>query len=261
MTENTREQAALARWRPGRRWYHPLMSVLVVRLSKFIMNGLNTMTIEGAERFEALAERGGRGLLTFSNHVSLFDDPLVVSNFSLPRYESIRWIAAEAINFFGSPLKAWVFTAGKAVPIVRGSGLEQPGLAFLEDRLGEGAWVHIFPEGGRTRDPRALMKQEFKSGIGRLMTEAQPIALPFYHYGMHEILPVGAKLPQRGKTVRVLVGDPIDCCDDFLHEVAASGGAPQVTGPPLWEALAQCAYDLLRELELTIHPAARAAED
>jgi monolysocardiolipin acyltransferase len=261
MSETAREQAALARWKPGRRWYHPLMSVLVVRLSEFIMNSLNSMTIEGAERFEALGERGGRGLLTFSNHVSLFDDPLIVSNFSLPRYESIRWIAADAINFFGSPLKAWVFTAGKAVPIVRGSGLEQPGLAFLEDRLREGAWVHMFPEGGRTRDPRALIRRPFKSGIGRLMTAVQPIALPFYHYGMHEILPVGAKLPRRGKTVRVLVGDPIDCSDDFLQEAAASGGDPHVSGPPVWEALAQCAYDLLRELELVIHPAARAAKE
>ncbi len=261
MAENTREEAALARWKPGRRWYHPLMSVLVVRLSKFIMNGLNTVTIEGAERFEALAERGGRGLLTFSNHVALFDDPLIVSNFSLPRYESIRWVAAEAINFFGSPLKAWIFTAGKAVPIIRGSGLEQPGLAFLRDRLGEGNWVHIFPEGDRTRDPRALMQHPFKSGIGRLMAEARPLALPFYHYGMHEILPVGAKLPRRGRTVRVLFGDPIDCNDDFLCQVAASVGSPDLEGLALWEALAERAYAVLRQLELRIHPAARAGED
>ena len=261
MTENTRERAALARWRPGQRWYHPLMSVLVVRLSKLIMNSLNTMTIEGVERFEALAERGGRGLLTFSNYVSLFDDPLIVSNFSLPRYKSIRWIAADAINFFGSPFKSWVFTAGKAVPIVRGSGLEQPGLAFLEDRLGEGAWVHIFPEGGRTRDPRALMSHPFKSGIGRLMTEAQPNALPFYHYGMHEILPVGAKLPRRGRTVRVLFGDAIDCNDGLLHEVMASAESSEPKGPGLWEALAERMYEVLRQLEIVIHPAARAAGD
>lgn len=261
MTESAREQAALARWKPGRRWYHPLMSVLVVRLSKFIMNTLNTVIIEGADRFEDLTERGGRGLLTFSNHVSLFDDPLVVSNFSLPRYESIRWIAAEAIKFFGSPLKAWVFTAGKAVPIVRGSGLEQPGLAFLADRLGEGAWVHIFPEGGRTRDPRALMGHPFKSGIGRLMAEARPMALPFYHYGMHEVLPVGSKLPRRGRTVRVLFGDPMDCNEDFLRQAAASAGSPELEGPDLWEALAERAYEALRQLEVVVHRGAQAAED
>lgn len=261
MTERAREQAAVARWKPGRRWYHPLMSVLVVRLSRLVMNALNTLTIEGAERFESLADRGGRGLLTFSNHVSLFDDPLVVSNFSLPRYESIRWIAADAVNFFGSPLKAWIFTAGKGVPIVRGSGLAQPGFAFLEDRLGEGAWVHVFPEGGRTRDPRALMRHPFKPGIGRLMTEARPMALPFYHYGMHDILPVASKLPRRGKTVRVLFGDPIDCNDDFLRQVAASAGSPDLNGPPLWEALAGRTYDALRQLEVLIHPAPGPAQD
>jgi monolysocardiolipin acyltransferase len=260
MTESAREQAAVARWKPGRRWYHPLMSVLVVRLSKFIMNTLNTVVIDGAERFESLTERGGRGLLTFSNHVALFDDPLIVSNFSLPRYESIRWIAAEAINFFGSPLKAWLFTAGKAVPIVRGSGLEQPGLAFLEDRLSDGDWVHIFPEGDRTRDPQILLTHPFKSGIGRLMAQARPIVLPFYHYGMHEILPVGSKLPRRGKTARVMFGDPMDCNDDFVREVATHAGSADLEGLPLWEALAERAYVTLRRLEVMVHPAARAAQ-
>ncbi len=119
----------------------------------------------------------------------------------------------------------------------------------------------MFPEGGRTRDPRVLMSHPFKSGIGRLMTEAQPIALPFYHYGTHEILPVGAKLPRRSKTVRVLFGDPINCNDDFLREVVASAGSPEVAGPALWEALAERAYEALRQLEVVVHPAAGAAED
>jgi len=28
------------------------------------------------------------------------------------------------------------------------------------------------------------------------MAKARLIALPFYHHGMHEVLPVGAKLPR-----------------------------------------------------------------
>jgi hypothetical protein len=93
------------------------------------------------------------------------------------------------------------------------------------------------------------------------MTKARPIALPFYHYGMHEILPVGAKLPRRGKTVRVLFGDAIDCNEDFLREVAASAGSTGLESPALWEALAERTYDVLRRLELVIHPAARGAEE
>jgi len=256
MSLEKREQAAVARWKPGRRWYHPLVAALVIRTSKFVMTRMNTLEIEGMERFEQLRQDRGRGLLTYSNHVSLFDDPILVSNFSLPRYEEIRWTATDAINFFGSRPMAWLFTVGKGVPIVRGAGINQLGFHFLRDRLAEGAWVQIFPEGGRTRNPQALMAESFKSGIGRLMAEARPLVLPWYHYGMHEVLPVGAKLPRRGHTVRVVFGEPLDCDDAYVRETAERAGDPALSGPPLWEALAAAAHDALRRLELEVHPTA-----
>src|SRR5207245_612976 len=172
-----REQKALARWTPARNTlYNRTLTALVVGTSRFIMRAVNSLTIEGAERFEGLLSRGDRGLLTFSNHVSLFDDPFLVSNLRLPGYSEIRWVGADALNFFGSRMMAHIFSAGKCVPIVRGAGLEQPGLDYLRDRLLEGGWVHMFPEGGRTRDPNGLLSQPFKAGIGRLMAEARPIA-------------------------------------------------------------------------------------
>src|SRR3989304_994874 len=181
MSQDRRERDAVARWRPGRRWYHPLLARLVIGISKFVTTGMNTLTIEGLER---LAGRPpGRG---------------------------------------------------KGVPIVRGAGIEQPGFHFLRDRLAEGEWVQIFPEGGRTRDPQALMAESFKSGIGRLMAEARPVILPFYHYGMHEVLPVGAKLPRRGRTVRLVFGEPVDCDDAYLRQAAERAGDPDLQGPPLW---------------------------
>ncbi|HEU4760535.1 MAG TPA: lysophospholipid acyltransferase family protein [Dehalococcoidia bacterium] len=249
MSIDRREEAAVRRWQPGQRWYHPLIAAAVINLSKLVMRGMNTLAIEGSERFQTLQQRGGRGLLTFGNHVSLFDDPLLVSNFGLGRYRDVRWVAADALNFFGSPFKAWLFTAGKSVPIVRGAGIEQPGLRFLRERLEEGAWVHVFPEGGRTRDRRALMTHPFKAGIGRLMAEARPLALPFYHYGMHAVLPVGAKLPRRGKTVRLVFGETIDCDEPWVREAGRGE-----EGPRLWEALAERAYEALRELELGVNP-------
>jgi monolysocardiolipin acyltransferase len=237
MPDYDRERRALDRWHPGQRWYHPAMATAVIRTSRFVMQRMNRLEIEGVERFDDLMDRGDRGLLTFSNHVSLFDDPLLVGNFGLPGYRDIRWVAADAINFFGSTPKSWLFTAGKAVPIVRGAGLKQPGFHFLADRLRDGAWVHIFPEGGRTRDPQALMQPSFKPGIGRLIAETDPIVLPFYHYGMHEVLPVGASAPRRGKTVRVLVGE-----------------AMEFARTPADEVTARC-YDSLRDLQARLHPA------
>ena len=43
------------------------------------------------------------------------------------------------------------------------------------------------------------------------MAKARLIALPFYHHGMHEVLPVGAGLPRRGRTVRIIFGEAFDC--------------------------------------------------
>lgn len=215
------------------------------------MRRMNSLELSGIERFRAAQDRGARGLLTFSNHVSLFDDPLLLANFGLPGYARIRWVAADALNFFGSPWKAWLFTAGKCVPIVRGGGAEQDGMTFLCDRLREGAWVHIFPEGGRTRDPQARLSQPFRSGVARLITEAKPLALPFYHYGMHDVLRVGGLLPRRGKRVRVVFGDVTDCDAAFIANQSA--GAHGATG-----ALVDWAYGQLRSLELQVHPQAGA---
>jgi monolysocardiolipin acyltransferase len=249
---NAREAEAVARWRPARRWYHPALAALVILGSKAIMRRLNTLTIEGIERLDALAEREGRGLLTFSNHVSLFDDPLLTANFTSARYDDIRWVASDAINFFGSWWKAWVFTAGKCVPVVRGAGMGQGGFYFLRDRLAEGAWVHIFPEGGRTRDAQALMSVPFKSGIGRLIEESHPVALPFYHYGMQKVLPVGSIRPRARNQVILRFGRATVCDDAFVDALIR----PDDSGDERhrWEIVANWAYEQLRPLELALNP-------
>ena len=249
------ELRAVRRWRPGRRWYHPLLAQAVIQTSRFVMRVMNRLEFAGAERFEAAQDRGSRGLLTFSNHVSLFDDPLLISNLSLQPYDRVRWIAADALNFFGSPFKSWLFTAGKAVPIVRGSGVEQPGLAFLAERLREGQWVHIFPEGGRTRDPLARLSTPFKPGIGRLLDAARPIALPFYHYGMQRVLPVSSRMPRPGHRVRVVFGEAIDCGDAYIEQLSRSA-SPPAAGMALWQLLAGQAEAALLRLQATAHPEA-----
>ena len=259
MSLDRREEKALARWRvPRSTVFNRALTALVVGTSRFIMQGMNRLEIEGAEKFEALCSRGGRGLLTFSNHVSLFDDPLLLCNLRLPLYPEIRWVGSDAINFFGSPLKAFIFTAGKCVPLVRGAGLDQPGFDFLGDRLKEGAWVHMFPEGGRTRDRQALLSHPFKPGIGRLIVEARPVGLPFYHFGMHEVLPLGTKLPRWRKTVKLVFGEPIDYYG-VIDEICSREGFEE-KGPRQWDALTRHTYETLRVLELRVHPAALSAK-
>jgi monolysocardiolipin acyltransferase len=247
-----REEQALARWRPAKNNpVNRMMAFLCVNLSKFVLTKMNSLEIQRVEIFEALKERGGRGLLTFSNHTGLFDDPLLPSNFPLGSYDEIRWVATDALNFFSTWPTAFVFSSGKGVPVVRGGGLNQPGFDFLSDRLDEGHWVHIFPEGGRTRRDDGLLSKEFKPGVGRLIAETNPIGLPFYHFGMHQVLPIGAKVPRWGKNVRLMFGDAIDFSKELVSQIAGDDETTQ-DGPGLWNALAGYTHEVLSDLERVV---------
>lgn len=210
----------LVHWRPNFHWYQPILSAVVVQASKVVMRWFNRIEMHGKEQWERAFSESARGVLSFSNHVSLFDDPLLTSNFGRTRHSEVRWIPADHLNFFGTSWKGALFSAGKCVPVVRGGGLEQPGLQFLVDRLKEGAWVHIFPEGGRSREVDARLRTPFKTGIGRLILQAQPRLLPFYHLGMQRILPIGSRWPASGQTVEVFVDSHQDVDDAFLSEIA-----------------------------------------
>ncbi len=246
MDLDSRERAAVARWRPGDTLTNRLLAWLVIRLSQRIMTRMNRLSVDGLERLRALEERGDRGLLTFSNHVSRLDDPLLVSNFGLGElpYARMRWVSADALKLFGGPLRAFIFSAGKCVPTVRGGGIDQPAMRFLSERLQQGAWVHIFPEGGANHENEPRLRHPFKAGIGRLIDEARPIALPFFHLGMQFVAPHG-KRPQRGRAVRVLFGEATDCSEDFVARFDAGGGENRRR----WEAITEWSYSVLRELE------------
>jgi monolysocardiolipin acyltransferase len=253
---DSRERAALARWDPRPRWYHPWIGRLVIGTSRLIMGRLNKLSIEGVDRFEVLRKgRGSRGLLTFSNHVSLFDDPLLVANIVRGPYSEVRWVGADALNFFGSGFKAWLFTAGRSVPIMRGAGLDQPGVDFLVERLQAGEWVHLMPEGGRTREADGRMAPSFKAGIGMLVADAKPIALPFYHYGMQAVLPVGAVRPRTGNQVRMVFGEAIDCDERWVAGVAERREVAAGDDGGLWRAIAAELYEAEAALERAVHPA------
>jgi monolysocardiolipin acyltransferase len=224
----TREEQlhAIRHWLPEDHWYKSPLCTTVVNLSRFIMQVMNTVEFRDRDRWDALLTDRTRGILSFSNHTSLFDDPLLISNLGTTRYPEVRWIAADHRNFFGSKLKGIIFSAGKCVPIIRGGGLEQPGFEFLTERLKRGDWVHIFPEGGRTRDADARLRTPFKIGIGRLMVEARPIVMPFYHRGMETILPIGRAFPRRGKRVVVQFGTATDIDDTWLTKHLDDASSP-----------------------------------
>lgn len=214
-------RAAVERFDPEHTLFRDFATLVVASGSRFIMQGLNQVQIEGRENYTRARElqRGGRGLLTFSNHVGLFDDPWLLACFAAPRWRDLRWISADALNFFGSPLKAAISSMGKAVPIVRGAGIDQPGMRFLSERLEAGDWVHVFPEGGRSREPDATLRLPLKDGLATLVERTHPVLLPFHHRGMHRVLPIGARLPRAGHTVSVRFAEPLE----GVQELADTG--------------------------------------
>jgi monolysocardiolipin acyltransferase len=211
-----RVRAALARFRPDPSWKRHVATPFVVLACRILVQGLNRLEMSGRERFEhALAL--DRPLLTFSNHTSLFDDPWLVATFSSWRWSRARWCATDALNFFDDPLTARFFSFGKGVPIVRGAGLDQPGMHFLVDRLRRGDWVHIFPEGGRSRTPGELALP-LKSGLAHLVRDTRPVLLPFHHRGMADILPIGSHIPRVGKRVELVFGEALDTAEGLADE-------------------------------------------
>jgi monolysocardiolipin acyltransferase len=116
-------------------------------------------------------------------------------------FMSCRWTLCASDRCFHRELLVPFFRAAKVLPVERGAGMFQPGLAAAEERLRSGDWVHIFPEGTRSRDGRM---QPVRKGVGRLVAacaEADPVIVPFVHSGMREVLPKGSLLPKVNQEV------------------------------------------------------------
>ena len=210
------DEEALARWRPHVSLKNRLFTLGAGAFSRTWMQRMNRVEIFNVERFQE-ARKSERGLLTFSNHVSLFDDPLLTACISGSEWTSLRWIAADAQNFFGSWSKSIVFNGAKCVPVVRGAGWDQMGMRFLIERLKMGEWVHMFPEGGRTRDPSARLRLPFKRGMAELIRAAQPLAVAFHHRGMEGVLPIGQRWPSWGQSVQLRFAEAVDTAQEIAQ--------------------------------------------
>ncbi|XP_021742568.1 uncharacterized protein LOC110708683 [Chenopodium quinoa] len=187
------------------------------------MHGLNRVQVFGAEKLLSTVQNKSKEkpLITVSNHVASMDDPLVIASLLPPRVlmdaQNLRWSLCASDRCFKNPVTSAFFKSLKVLPVSRGDGIYQKGLDTAISKLNNGGWVHIFPEGSRSRDGGKTIGSA-KRGVGRLVLDADktPIVVPFVHTGMQEIIPIGASFPRIGKTVTVLIGDPMEF-DDLLN--------------------------------------------
>ncbi len=245
-----------------------------------VVNAFTKWEIHGKENFfAALRERDatGRGLITVSNHSSLFDDPLVMMGLLRLYHFTVEtkcwWSTACASNFnpagktFKSKFVRYFSDVSNMIFLSRAKKrkdsppviLDDP-LEYLSTRIGNGGmerlmvlaesegkditeylksfytrgpdgfggtfaalnqigmietvakanagqWIHLFPEGTRSRNIHLRMP---KAGVGKVIYHAKnSIVLPLCFYGTQDILPVGAVMPRFFKRVVVNVGRPV----------------------------------------------------
>lgn len=88
-------------------------------------------------------------LITFSNHISCLDDPMLWAcllpwHHYTTQTESIRWSAAATDICFTNAFHSAFFSLGKTFPVLRGVGLNQPGMDFASAILNHNQWLHLF---------------------------------------------------------------------------------------------------------------------
>ncbi|ORZ22219.1 acyltransferase-domain-containing protein [Absidia repens] len=157
-------------WRAG----NTLVIGSIGIISKFVMSCLETTKVYHMDRFLSIVhdDQRQRGIITVSNHMSVWDDPVLWGVFpmkTLLNIDKMRWVLGAADICYTSIFKATFFSMGKAIPTIRGGGIYQPAVDFAIDRLNHGGWIHVFPE-GKVNQTEVMLR--FKWGIGRLIMES-----------------------------------------------------------------------------------------
>ncbi|WP_249353919.1 lysophospholipid acyltransferase family protein [Microbacterium sp. 2FI] len=186
------------------------------------------------------------------NHYSEVD-PLAVALAVWRMGRAPRFMAKESL--FRVPVLGWVLRTSGMVPVARSSSASSARVTLETSetlvKLGRG--VIVYPEGTLTRDPE-LWPMRGKTGAVRLALVGEGIpVIPVAQWGVQQIMPRYGKLklwPLR-RTVRVLVGDPVD-----LTPYRSAEGQPQALVSATDAVMAEIA-GLLSQLRGEPAPAAR----
>lgn len=211
-------------------------------IQKPFLHILNKVHITNHKRLTDLISKRPRGtpLITVSNHCSSLDEPLLFS--ALIPWPIKQWQLRYSLcndnmfYVFGKVFAQLFFYAARGLPIFRSQSVNQPYFWRFCNKARDGGWCHIFPE-GRIWQPWKLQNKgvrlgDLRPGVGKLIAHCDtskhpPVVLPFYHTGMHRVLPQfpnskkQSMPPKIGNTIRIRVGEPIDM-SDLLKEYKES---------------------------------------
>lgn len=202
-------------------WVHFVLMRFIVHLSRWIMTMRNTTVLhdEHGHLHRLLYDRSEDvGLLTFSNHCSVLDDPCIWCGVLPPERSDPRIarsiLMVEQWYYVAGEFSAAIFRGFNCLPLRRGDrrGLESPQLQVLHQRLngksnhggkeghkeqGRREWCHLMAEGRVLQpyrfDPLGLPRLgKLRLGVAKLIASSPPsktVVLPVFHDGMHMLAP------------------------------------------------------------------------
>ncbi|KAI8143477.1 acyltransferase-domain-containing protein, partial [Fennellomyces sp. T-0311] len=150
--------------------------------AKVFLKYLQHTRVYNLDKFMEVVKQDNRerGLITVSNHESVWDDPLLWGALPMETLfspQKMRWVLGAADICYTSLFRSIFFSLGQAIPTIRGSGIYQPGVDFAIHKINENGWIHIFPE-ARVNQTTSMIR--FKWGVGRIIMESDrcPIVIP-----------------------------------------------------------------------------------
>lgn len=153
-----------------------------------------------------------RAYIIMSNHLSLYDIPLIFATFP---GASVRMIAKKEL--FSIPIFGWGIKAGECISIDRNNHRQAlRDLEIAKQKMLDGIKIWIAPEGSRSRTGKMGL---FKKGGFKLALSAKAIIVPVAIVGSDKILPAGTFDFSVGESIQMHICKPVDTSNYNLKEL------------------------------------------
>lgn len=201
--------------------FSPWVIAMASEICKWFVTLFSKTRIHGMKNLEDLLidpkKRDNLPIITFSNHISTLDDPIMwgwISRRISYSFKDARWVLGAQEITFPSPIIAFFSARAKILPIMRGLGLKQPGMTMAKEAMSNGDWIHIFPE-GRVNMTSSAILTPLRWGIGQLIidyyleTHRLPHIIPIVLRGVDNVLPYGSRIriPRPFKSIDLAIGE------------------------------------------------------